>query len=186
MNNCHDARGIPVSERDNDPVIGRLARRPGIAGVAARQGHRWNIGADAVGGVLLLVALALPWNLYFGMGIAGSSKAVLGVVMVVTVLSVGLLAATCAGRLARWLVGARMIGYASIVGAALSFMFVLFWRVRYALPSSAGTSGFGKQNIAVVVTAVVYGVVALAAVVVASSWIVQAGQPSRLVTVALG
>jgi hypothetical protein len=95
-------------------------------------------------------------------------------------------APTGEGRLARWRVGARMIGYASIVGAALSFMFVLFWRVRYALPSSVGTSGFGKQNIAVVVTAVVYGVVALAAVVVASSWIVQAAQPSRLVTVALG
>ena len=94
-----------MSERDNDPVIGRLARRPGFAGVAARQGHRWNIGADAVGGVLLLVALALPWNLYFGMGIPGSSKAVLGLLMVVTLLSVGSLAATYAGP---WrLLGAR-------------------------------------------------------------------------------
>jgi hypothetical protein len=70
-------------------------------------------------------------------------------------------AATAEGRLARWLVGARIIGYASIVVAALSFMFVLFCRVRYALPSSADTSGFGKQNIAVMVTAVVYGVVGI-------------------------
>jgi hypothetical protein len=39
--------------------------------------RRWNIGRDAAGGVLLLLALALPWNLYFGMGIPNSSKAVL-------------------------------------------------------------------------------------------------------------
>jgi hypothetical protein len=90
------------------------------------------------------------------------------------------------GRFARWLVGARVVGYASIVGAAVSFVFVLYWRVRYALPSSAGTSGFGKQNIAVIVTAVVYGVVALAAVFIASGWIIQGAKPFGLVTVALG
>jgi hypothetical protein len=88
------------------------------------------------------------------------------------------------GGFGRWLVSARVVGYASIVGAALSFVFVLYWRVRYALP--AGSSGFGKQNVAVIATAVVYGVVALAAVIVASRWIVQGNKPFRLVTVALG
>ena len=90
------------------------------------------------------------------------------------------------GRFTRWLVSARVIGYGSIVAAVLSFVYILYWRIRYALPSAAGTSGFGKQNIAVIVTAVVYGVVALVAVVVASSWIVQDAKPSRLATAALG
>jgi hypothetical protein len=89
-------------------------------------------------------------------------------------------------RFTKWLLAARVVGYASIVAAALSFVFVLYWRIRYALPAQAGTSGFGKQNVAVIVTAVVYGVVALVAVIVASSWIVRDGKPFRLVTVALG
>ncbi|MBO0881460.1 MAG: hypothetical protein J2P17_14155, partial [Mycobacterium sp.] len=228
--------------------------------------RRWNIGRDTAGAVLLLLALALPWNLYFGMGIPDSSKVVGLLLILVTVFSLVSVAVTyvgparllgsranpvlagrvrlslnaaylllvlafvvfdevqtlryggtikvsggvgpgawlgvagsllCAqpgitqpatadGELPRWLAGARVIGYASIVGAVLSFVFVLYWRVRYALPSSAGTSGFGKQNIAVIVTAVVYGVVALAAVVLASNWIIQGAKPSRLVTVALG
>jgi hypothetical protein len=90
------------------------------------------------------------------------------------------------GRFARWVVSARVVGYASIVAAVLSFVFVLYWRVRYALPDHAGTSGFSKQNVAVMVTAVVYGVVAVVAVIVASRWIFQDAKPSRLATVALG
>ncbi len=84
------------------------------------------------------------------------------------------------------MVSGRVVGYASMVAAVLSFVFVLYWRVRYALPDHAGTSGFGKQNVAVMVTAVVYGVVALVAVLVASSWIVQDAKPFRLATVSLG
>ncbi len=90
------------------------------------------------------------------------------------------------GRFARWLASARVVGYASIVAAVLSFVFVLYWRVRYALPGTAGTSGFGKQNVAVIVTAAVYGVVALVAVIVASRWIIQDTKPFRLASVALG
>ena len=78
------------------------------------------------------------------------------------------------------------MGYASIVAAVLSFVFTLYWRVRYALPGSAGASGLGKQNTAVILTAVVYGVVALVAILVASSWIIRDAKPFRLVTVALG
>jgi hypothetical protein len=76
---------------------------------------------------------------------------------------------------------ARIIGYASMVGAALSFAFNLFWRVRYALHGD-----FGKQNMAVIATAVVYGTVALVAVLVGSRWLLRNTRASRLATVALG
>ena len=84
----------------------------------------------------------------------------------------------------KWLLSARVIGYASITLAALSVLFNLFWRVKAALPGSAG---FGAQNMAIIATAVVYGVVAFAAVVVASRWILQGNsRSSRLATIALG
>ena len=78
---------------------------------------------------------------------------------------------------------AQIIGYASMVVASLSTVFHLCWRVRYALQ---GSDGFGKQNIAVIATAVVYGAVALAAVLVASRWLVRSTKASRLATIALG
>ncbi|BBX65091.1 hypothetical protein MSAS_42650 [Mycobacterium saskatchewanense] len=81
---------------------------------------------------------------------------------------------------------ARIIGYASMAGAVLSFCFNLYWRVRYALHSTGGTIDFGKQNIAVIVTAVVYGVVALIAVLAASRWLLRSTKAARLATVALG
>jgi hypothetical protein len=81
---------------------------------------------------------------------------------------------------------ARIIGYLSMLGAVLSFGFNLYWRVRYALQNSAGAAAFGKQNIAVIATSVVYGVVALVAVLVASRWLSRNTRASRLATVALG
>jgi hypothetical protein len=269
-----------VSESDNDPPTGPPGRPPRIARTqpqpVAHQAlpapyrnpstRRWNIARDVTGVVLLVLALAFPWNLYFGMGIPGSSGAVLELLLLVTLLSVVSVGATYAGpwrlfgsranavlagrlrlslntpylllvfafvvfdavqtvryggsvkvpgglgpgawlglagsllcaqpviteaaaddgRFARWLASARVVGYASIVAVVLSFVFTLYWRVRYALPGSAGTSGFGTQNAAVIVAAVVYGVVALVAVLVAASWIVRDAKPFRLATVALG
>jgi hypothetical protein len=270
-----------VSESNNNQSFGRPDRLSRIVRTPAQPAsadnslsvsdqqpsiRRWNIGRDAAGAALLLLALALPWNVYFGMGIPDSSEVVFGLLIFATLLSFGSVAATYVGRRrllgspacralasrlrlslnapyvllvlafvvfdavqtvryggsvtvpgglgpgawlgvagallcgqpviteaaadegapARRLVGARVVGYVSIVGAVLSFVFVLYWRVRYALPGSTGASGFGKQNVAVLVTAVVYGVVALTAVVVASRWIIQGGQPFRLATVALG
>ncbi len=90
------------------------------------------------------------------------------------------------GAFSRWAGSARIIGYASIVLATASFGFNLYWRVRYALNGAGDTSEFGKQNIAVIVTAVVYGLVALIAVVVASWSLVRSPKGSRLETVALG
>ncbi|MGE2813836.1 hypothetical protein ACQI5H_01610 [Mycobacterium heidelbergense] len=86
-------------------------------------------------------------------------------------------------KFAGWQRSARIIGYASLVLAVLSFGFNLYWRVKYAV---TGGSGFGKQNISVIITAVVYGVVALIAVLVASRWLLRSTKASRLATVALG
>lgn len=85
-----------------------------------------------------------------------------------------------------WLRLARIIGYASMFGASLTAGFNLCWRVRYALQGNGNAEAFGTRNIAVILTAVVYGVVALAAVLVASRWILRNTPASRLVTLALG
>jgi hypothetical protein len=237
------------------------AAAPRAAGQPTR---RWNVVSDLIAAALLVIALVLPWNLYSGVGIPGSSTTLLAVLFAVTLLSLISVAvagsrrssgarfnAAAANRLRLWLnvpylllvlvfvgfdafetvrfggtvtvpggVGpgawlgiagallsaqpaitgaaaddekfsgwlrsARIIGYASMLLALLSFGFNLCWRVKYALTDVAGSSGFGKQNIAVIATAVVYGVVALVAVLVASRWLLRSTTASRLATVALG
>jgi hypothetical protein len=184
-------------------------------------------------GVLLVVALFLPWNLYFGVGIPGSRTELFAAVGLVTLLSLLSLALTklrtplnipyqllvvafvvfdvvqtirsgggvhvpggigpgawlgIAGSLLAAQPGerfrsAQIIGYASMILASLSTAFHLCWRVRFALQ---GQSGFGEQNIAVIATAVVYGAVALAAVLVASRSLLRSSEASRLATTALG
>ena len=57
----------------------------------------------------------------------------------------------------RWVKSARIIGYASILAAVASFGLNLYWRVRYALHGPGDSTEFGKQNFAVIATAVVYG-----------------------------
>jgi hypothetical protein len=92
--------------------------------------------------------------------------------------------ATDDGTLEKWPISARIVGYTSIALAALAVLFNLFWRTKAALP---GSSGFGKQNVAIIATAVVYGVVALVPVVLAARWILDSGNRSaRLATTALG
>ncbi|HSS24769.1 MAG TPA: hypothetical protein VLL82_10295 [Mycobacterium sp.] len=219
---------------------------------------------DLTAAALVVIALLLPWNLYFGIAIPGSNKILLAVLFAVTLLSLisiavagswrssgarfnpaaaarlrlwlnapylllvlafvgfdavqtvryggtvnvpggvgpgawlgiagSLLSAqpTLAGaaaddeKFSGWLRSTRIIGYASILAAVLSFGDNLYWRVSYALHSGSGSSNFGKQNIAVIATAVVYGVVALIAVLVASRWLLRSTKASRLATVALG
>jgi hypothetical protein len=217
--------------------------------------RRWTIAVALTSAALLIVALLLPWNLYFGIGIPDSSMILFWVLLGVTVLSLisvalgasrrpagGLrfwlnvpylllvLAFVCfdayetvrfggtvtvpggvgpgawlgvAGALLsaqpsltgaaaeepgfdRWTRSARIIGYASILGAIASFGFNLYWRIRYAVQNADGSTGFGDQNIAVIATAVVYGIVALIAVFVASRWLLRKSPGSRLDTVALG
>lgn len=89
-------------------------------------------------------------------------------------------------RYERWLRGARLLGYVSMFGASLSAGFNLSWRVRYALQNAGGSEAFGTRNTTVILSAVVYGVVALTAVLVASRWILRNTPASRFAIFALG
>lgn len=260
-----------VSQSSDDtptgPITGRVGQTappppaPAVGGApAGYAGRRSNIVSDLTAVALLVIAVFLPWNLYFGVGIPNSNSTVFVVLLAVTLLSIVAVAVAgswrssgprltpaAAGRLrmglnvpyallvlafvafdafetvrfggtvtvpggigpGAWLGiagcllsaqpptshpvaedhgfgSARIIGYVSMVGAALSFAVNLYWRVRYALQSSGGASEFGKQNIAVIATAVVYGVVALVAVLVASRWLLRGTKAARLATIALG
>lgn len=241
------------------PIRGRTPPAPPAPVGARAAGRRRNVASDLTAAALLVVALLLPWNLYFGLGIPRSNTFVMALLFAVTLLSLASIALAGSWRASSarfnpaladrlrlalnvpyallvlgfvvfdvvetvrfggtvnvpggvgpgaWLgiAGAlfsaqpvttgpgddgragpvRIIGYVSMVGAALSFVFNLYWRVRYALHGANGSSDFGKQNIAVIVTAVVYGVVALVAVLVASRWLSRTTRASRLATVALG
>jgi hypothetical protein len=87
----------------------------------------------------------------------------------------------------KWLLSARIVGHTSIALAALSVLFNLFWRTKAVLPGSTGSAGFGKLSVAIVTTALVYGVVALVAVIVVARWIVESNsRSSRLAVIALG
>jgi hypothetical protein len=246
------------------PDSGRSQAAAAAPRAASEPTRRRNIVNDLTAAALLVIALLLPWNLYFGIAIPGSNKTLLGVLLAVTLLSLISIAvagswrssgarfnpaaaarlrlwlnapylllvlafvgfdavqtvryggtvnvpggvgpgawlgiagsllsaqptltgvATDDEKFSGWLRSARIIGYASILAAVLSFGFNLYWRVSYALQSRGGSSEFGKQNIAVIASAVVYGVVALVAVLVASRWLLRSTKASRLATVALG
>lgn len=267
-----------VSQISDEAPTGPISGPPGPAQQTPRAriaraagpgaGRRGNLAADLTGVVLVVVALFLPWNLYFGLGIPDSNTTVFVVLLGVTLLSVVAFAVAgswrsggaplnprtaglirlllnvpyltlvlafvafdaaqtvrfggtvaipggvgpgawvgAAGALlgaqapstgahagplpageerTGWHATARVTGYVSMLAAALSFGFNLYWRVRYALQSPNGAGDFGKQNIAVIATAVVYGVVALAAVLVASRWLLRGTRAAQLATVALG
>jgi hypothetical protein len=264
-----------VSQSNEAPTgpIGRQTQQMPAAGAGRRQGpaagtrpgapdriRRWNTVRDLAAAALVVIALFLPWNLYFGVGIPGSRTGLFAVLGAVTLLSLTSIAVTYVGperlsgrlrlglnvpylllvlafvvfdafqtirsggtvqvpggvgpgawlgtagallgaqpaigsaadddadddKVGKWRRSAQILGYASIFGAVLSFLFNLYWRVRYALQNASGSAGFGKQNIAVVTTAVVYGVVALAAVVIASRWLLRSTNASQLATIALG
>ncbi|MGV0048718.1 hypothetical protein ACRU43_05745 [Mycobacterium colombiense] len=253
------------TQQAQGPRIIRPHATGAAAPAAAGTKRYWG---DLTAVALLVLAVFLPWNLYFGIGIPGSSTVLFGVLIAATVLAVlavgiagswrssgarfnparaarlrlalnvpylllvlgfvvfdayetvrfggtvtvpggvgpgawagiagSLLSAQAvpAGALAGpvpagdestgWHRSARVIGSLSMLAAVLSFGFNLYWRVRYALQSTGGAAEFGKQNIAVIATAVVYGVVALLAVLVASRWLLRSARESRLATVALG
>jgi hypothetical protein len=88
-------------------------------------------------------------------------------------------------RLRPWLASARKIGWGALVLAALSVGFNLFWRTGHVIPGVSDAT-FGAQSLAVIVTAAVYGVAALAPVIVGSIWILQSDKASRLATIMLG
>ncbi|MET0700446.1 MAG: hypothetical protein ABWY93_12345 [Mycobacterium sp.] len=83
----------------------------------------------------------------------------------------------------RWFRSARIIGMVSIVLAAMAVVFNLFWRLRYLFVTDVSFAG---KDVAVVVTSVLYGGVAMIALVIGSSWLVQKTAAARLATTALG
>lgn len=236
-----------------------IAAPPPIAAPAVdRSVRRSNTIRDVAGAVLVILAVLLPWNLYFGLGVPDSNGAIFAALGVVTLLSLAALAVTNLGpfrsnpilasrlrlvlnvpylllvigfisfdviqtiksggtvhvpggvgpgawlgsagslliaqpvltgaydeRPSRWLKSAQVIGYVSMVGALLNAGFNLCWQIRFALRTADGSS-FGSQNIVVIVTELVYGLVALAAVIVGSRWILSSTKASQLATTALG
>lgn len=260
----------PIGGRAPQAAAPRIIRAhaAGPPPAGGSTGRRRAVVSDLVAVALLVAAVLLPWNLYFGVGIPGSSAVLFAVLLVVTVAALAAVAVAgsfrSAGarfdpvRAARlrlalnvpylllvlafvvfdayetvrlggtvevpggvgpgawvgvagallsaqavpaaavatpapagdeptgWQRAARIIGAVSMLAAVLSFGFNLYWRVRYALQSAGGAVEFGKQNIAVIATAVVYGVVALIAVLIASRWLLQRTRAGRLSTVALG
>jgi hypothetical protein len=83
----------------------------------------------------------------------------------------------------RWYAAARMLGAVSIALATLAVAFNLYWRLRYLFVT---TGEFGGQDVAVIVTTLLYGAVALIALVIASRWLLEKSAAARLATTALG
>jgi hypothetical protein len=224
---------------------------------------RANRVRDGLAVALLVVAVLLPWNLEFGVGVPGSSALAFVVVVVVTLLSIGAALAPYVGpwRLTApkanarrtaavrywlnapyficvlgflafhlvqtvrdggsgevppgigpgmwlgtagallaaqpvissttlkhndfrgWYASVRIIGMVSIALAALSVAFNLFWRLRYLFVTDVNVGG---HDVAVVVTTLLYGAVAMAALVIGSGWLLQKTAAARLATTALG
>ncbi|BBZ21617.1 hypothetical protein [Mycolicibacter hiberniae] len=91
-----------------------------------------------------------------------------------------------AGPVRLWRRTVRALGYASIAGATLSTLFNLYWRVRFALPDAQSADGFGREQVAIIATALVYGAVAWVTVLFASRWVLLRDKASQLSVVLLG
>ena len=85
-----------MSQSSDDALTGpiRPQTQPGAPRAVGDPLRRWNIVRNLTAGVLLVVALFLPWNLYFGVGIPDSRAALFAVLGVVTLLSLLSLAIT--------------------------------------------------------------------------------------------
>ena len=83
----------------------------------------------------------------------------------------------------RWYAVARVLGAVSIALATLSVAFNLYWRLRYLFVTDGD---FGGQDVAVIVTTLLYGAAAMIALVIASRWLIEKSAAARLATTALG
>jgi hypothetical protein len=236
-----------------------VARSPRVGYVPART----NRVRDGVAVCLLILALLLPWNIHFGVGIPGSDGRLFVLVAVVTVLAVaaalaphlgpvrlsgphadvrrtgwirllaclaylvvaigfvvyhlvqtvhdggtgiappgvgpGLVLGVAGALLAaqppvtsitiedsgfrRWYAIARVLGAVSIALATLAVAFNVYWRLRYLFVT---TGDFGKRDIAVIVTTLLYGAEAMIALVIGSRWLILRSAAGRLAATALG
>ncbi|MCZ8382244.1 hypothetical protein O6P37_25565 [Mycobacterium sp. CPCC 205372] len=86
-------------------------------------------------------------------------------------------------RFRRWYSVARVLGAVSIALATLAVAWNLYWRLRYLFVTNVD---FGGQDVAVIVTTLLYGAVALIAVIIASRWLLERSAAARLATTALG
>jgi hypothetical protein len=86
-------------------------------------------------------------------------------------------------RFRRWYSVARVLGAVSIALATLSVAWNVYWRLRYLFVTNVD---FGGQDVAVIVTTLLYGAVALIAVIIASRWLLERSAAARLAVTALG
>jgi hypothetical protein len=83
----------------------------------------------------------------------------------------------------RWYAVARVLGGLSIALATLAVAWNLYWRLRYLFVTNVD---FGGQDVAVIVTTLLYGAVALIAVLIASRWLLEKSAAARLAVTGLG
>ena len=83
----------------------------------------------------------------------------------------------------RWYAVARLLGAVSIALATLSVAFNLYWRLRYLFVTNVD---FGGQDVAVIITTLLYGAEAMIALVIASRWLIEKTAAARRATTALG
>ncbi len=86
-------------------------------------------------------------------------------------------------RFRRWYAVARVLGGVSIALATLSVAFNVYWRLRYLFVTNGD---FGGQDVAVIVTTLLYGAAAMIALVIASRWLIEKTAAARLATTAVG
>lgn len=79
----------------------------------------------------------------------------------------------------------RVLGLIAMALGIFAFLFNLYWRTRYVIPGF-GDVDYGKQNVVVAFTALVYGFMALAVVLVGLRLVVSRQLPAMLATFALG
>ena len=85
----------------------------------------------------------------------------------------------------RWFSASRVIGFLALAVGVQSFLFNMFWRVR-SLGSEAAVGAGGAQQAGFVASAAVYGLMSLAAVVIAAAWMIKNTDASRLAVTGLG
>ena len=83
----------------------------------------------------------------------------------------------------RWYAMVRVLGALSIALATLSVAFNVYWRLRYLFVT---TGNFAGQDVAVIVTTLLYGAAAMIALVIGSRWLTEKTAAARLATTALG